>query len=71
MTPVVTPSTDDQGFTLVTGRKSHDKRPWDPSKDPTPRRRLSKSSHSPLPFALRSEQDRVSDVHALFEFGRE
>ena len=63
----MTLSTDNQGFTLVTRRKSRDKRPWDPSKDPTPRRRPSKAACSPLPFPLRSEAERVSDVHTLFE----
>ena len=60
-------SMDDEGFTMVQGRKSHDKRPRDPSKDPTLRRRPSKASHSPLPFPLRSEAERVSNVHTLFE----
>ena len=63
----MTPPTDNQGFTLVTGRKSQDKRPCDPSKDLTPRQRPSKASCSPLPFTLRSEQERVSDIHILFE----
>ena len=34
--PPVAPSTSDDGFTLVRGWKSQDKRPRDPSKDPTP-----------------------------------
>ena len=59
--------TDDEGFTMVQGRKSHDKRPRDPSKDLTLRRRPSKASHSPLPFPLRSEAERVAKVHTLFE----
>ena len=59
--------TDDEGFTTVQGRKSHDKRPRDPSKDSTPRRRPSKTSHSPLPFPLRSEAERVAKVHTLFK----
>ena len=66
-TSVMTPLTDDNGFTVAQGRKSHDKRPKDPSKDPTPRRRPSKASCSPLPFPLRSEAERVSNVHTLFE----
>ena len=59
--------TDNEGFTTVQGRKSHDKRPRDPSKDPTLRRRPSKASRSPLPFPLRREAERVAKVHALFE----
>ena len=39
-----TPSMDDDGFTPVQGWKSQDKRPRDPSKDPTPRWRPSKAS---------------------------
>ena len=35
-TPSVAPSTSDDGFTIVQGWKSPDKRPRDPSKDPTP-----------------------------------
>ena len=35
-TPPVAPSTSDGGFITVQGRKSWDKRPRDPSKDPTP-----------------------------------
>ena len=65
--PSVTPSTDDDGFTPVRGQKSQDKRPRDPSKDPTPRRRPSKASWSPLPFPLRSEAERVANVHTIFE----
>ena len=63
----VTPPMDDEGFTMVQGRKSCDKRPRDPSKDPNPRRRPSKASRSPLPFPLRSEAERVAKVHTLFE----
>ena len=63
----VTPSTDDDGFTPVWGCKSQDKRPRDPSKDPTPRWRPSKASRSPLPFPLRSEAERVANVHTIFE----
>ena len=63
-TPSVTPSTDDDGFTPVWGWKSRDKRPRDPSKDRTPRWRPSKS---PLPFPLRSEAERVANVHTIFE----
>ena len=59
--------TDDEGFTMIQGRKSHDKRPRDPSKDPTLRRRPSKASRLPLPFPLRSEAERVAKVHTLFE----
>ena len=62
-----TPSTDDDGFTPVRGWKSQDKRPRDPSKDATPRRRPSKASQSPLPFPLRSEVERVANVHTIFE----
>ena len=58
---------DNQGFTLVTERKSRGKKSGDPSKDSTPRRRPSKSSHSPLPFPLKSEAERVSDVHILLK----
>ena len=61
------PFTDDDGFTPVRGRKSRDKRPRDPSKDPTPRRRPSKASWSPLPFPLRSEAERVANIHTIFE----
>ena len=43
-TPLVAPSTSDGGFITVQGRKSRDKRPRDPSKDPTPWRRPSKAS---------------------------
>ena len=35
-TPPVAPSTSDGGFITVQGRKSQDKRPRNPSKDPTP-----------------------------------
>ena len=59
--------TDDEGFTTVQGRKSHDKRPRDPSKDPTLRRGPSKASRLPLPFPLRSKAERVAKVHALFK----
>ena len=59
--------TDDEGFMTVQGRKSHDKRLRDPSKDPTLRRRPSKASHLPLPFPLRSEAERVAKVHTLFK----
>ena len=58
---------DDDGFTPVWGWKSRDKRPRDPSKDPTPRQRPSKASQSPLPFPLRSEAERVANVHTIFE----
>ena len=44
-----------------------DKRPRDPFKDPTPRQRPSKASRSPLPFLLRSEAERVANVHTIFE----
>ena len=63
----MTPSTDGDGFTPVWGWKSQDKRPRDPSKDPTPRRRPSKASQSPLPFPLRSEAERVANIHTIFE----
>ena len=66
-TSTVAPPTNDDGFTMVQGRKSHDKGPRDPSKDPTLRRRPSKASRSPLPFPLRSEAERVAKVHTLFE----
>ena len=66
-TSSATPSSDDNGFTLVWGWKSRDKRSRDPSKDPTPRRRPSKASWSPLPFPLRSEVERVANVHTIFE----
>ena len=66
-TSSVTPSMDDDGFTPVWGWKSQDKRPRDPSKDPTPRRRPSKASWSPLPFPLRSEVERVANIHTIFE----
>ena len=42
--PLVAPSTSDGGFITVQGQKSRDKRPRDPSKDPTPQRRPSKAS---------------------------
>ena len=66
-TSSVIPSTDDDGSTPVRGWKSQDKRPRDPSKDPTPRQRPSKASQSPLPFPLRSEAERVANVHTIFE----
>ena len=44
-----------------------DKRPRDPSKDPTPRRRPSKASQLPLSFPLKNEAERVASVHTLFE----
>ena len=66
-TPPVAPSTSDDGFTLVRGWKSRDKRPRDPSKDPTPQWRPSKASWSPLPFPLRSESERVANVHTIFK----
>ena len=65
--PPVTPSTGDDGFITVQGRKSWDKRPRDPSKDPTPRKRPLKASRSPLPFPLKSESERVANVHTIFE----
>ena len=66
-TPPVAPSTSDGGFITVQGRKFWDKRPRDPSKDPTPQRRPSKASRSPLPFPLKNEAERVVSVHTLFE----
>ena len=66
-TPPVAPSTSDGGFINVQGRKSRDKRPRDPSKDPTLQRRPSKASQSPLPFPLKNEAERVASVHTLFE----
>ena len=63
----MTPYTDDDGFTPVWRWKSQDKRPRNPSKDPTPRQRPSKASRSPLPFLLRSEAERVANVHTIFE----
>ena len=36
VTPPMAPSTSDDRFTTVRGWKSQDKRPRDPSKDPTP-----------------------------------
>ena len=55
--PPVAPSTSDEGFITVQGRKSWDKRPRDPSK----------ASQSPLPFPLKNEAERVASVHTLFE----
>ena len=52
---------------MVQGWKSQDKRRRDPSKDPTPQRRPSKASQSPLPFPLKSESERVASVHTIFE----
>ena len=52
---------------MVQGWKSRDKRPRDPSKDPTSQRRPSKASRSPLPFPLRSESKRVANVHTIFK----
>ena len=52
---------------MVQGWKSRDKRPRDPSKDPTPQQRPFKASQSPLPFPLRSESERVVNVHTFFE----
>ena len=66
-TSSATPSTDNDGLTPVQGQKSRDKRPRDPSKDPTPRQRPSKASQSPLPFSLRNEAERVANVHTIFE----
>ena len=66
-TPLVAPSTSDGGFITVQGWKSRDKRPRNPSKDPTPRRRPSKASRLPLPFPLKNEAERVASVHTLFE----
>ena len=66
-TSSTTPSMDNDGFTPVWGWKTQDKRPRDPSKDPTPRWRPSKASRSPLPFPLRSEAERVANVHTIFE----
>ena len=66
-TPPVAPSTSDGGFITVQGRKSRDKRPRDPSKDPTPRRRPSKASRLPLPFPLKNKAERVASIHTLFE----
>ena len=65
--PHMAPSTSDDGFITVQGQKSQDKRPRDPSKDPTPRWRPSKASRSPLPFPLKSESERVASVHTIFE----
>ena len=61
------PPTSDDGFITVQGRKSRDKRPRDPSKDPTPQQRPSKASRSPRPFPLKSESERVANVHTIFE----
>ena len=66
-TPLVAPSTSDGVFITLQGQKSRNKRPSDPAKDPTPRRRPSKASQSPLPFPLRNEAERVASVHTLFE----
>ena len=66
-TPLVAPSTSGDGFIMVQGWKFWDKRPRDPSKDPTPWRRPSKASWSPLPFPLKNEAKRVASVHTLFE----
>ena len=66
MAPVA-PSTSDDRFTPVWGWKSRDKRPRDPSKDPTPQQRPSKASRSPLPSSLRSESERVANIHTIFE----
>ena len=66
-TSTAAPPTDEDGFMTVQGQKSRNKRPRDPSKDPTLRRRPSKTSQSPLPFPLRNEAERVANVHALFE----
>ena len=66
-TSSVTPSADDDGFTPVWEWKPKNKRPRDPSKDPTPRQRPSKASQSPLPFPLRSEAERVANVHTIFK----
>ena len=67
------PSTSDGGFIMVRGWKSRDKRPRDPSKDPTPQWRPSKASQSPLPFLLRSESERVANIHTIFKvaFGQD
>ena len=66
-TSTAAPPMDDDGFITVQGRKSHDKRPRDPSKDPAPRKRPSKASCLPLPFLLRSEAKTVANMHTLFE----
>ena len=66
-TPPVAPSTSDGGFITVQGRKSRDKRPRDPLKDPTPHRRPSKAFRSPLPFQQKNEAEKVASVHTLFE----
>ena len=65
--PLVAPSTSNDGFVMVQGWKSRDKRPRDPSKDPTPQRRPLKASRSPLPFSLKSESERVANVHTIFD----
>ena len=65
--PHMAPSTSDNGFITVQGQKSWDKRPRDPSKDPTSRWRPSKASRSPLPCPLKSESKRVANVHTIFE----
>ena len=66
-TPLVAPPTSDGGFITVQGWKSRDKRPRDPSKDPSPWRRPSKASRSPLPFPVKNEAERVASIHTLFE----
>ena len=65
--PPVVPSTSDEGFIMVRGQKSQEKRPRDPFKDPTPRQRPSEASQSPLPFPRRSQSERVANVHTIFE----
>ena len=65
--PHMAPSTSDNGFITIQGQKSQDKRPRDPSKDPTPQQRPSKASRSPLPFPLKSESERVASVHTIFK----
>ena len=67
VTPPMAPSTSDDRFITVQEQKFRDKRPRDPSKDPTPQRRPSKASRSPLPFPLKSESERVASVHTIFE----
>ena len=66
-TPPVASSTSDEGFVTVQGWKFWDKRPRDPSKDPSPWRRPSKAFWSPLPFPLKSKAERVTSIHTLFE----
>ena len=61
------PLSSDGGFITVQERKSWDKRPRDPSKDPTPWRRPAKASRLPLPFPLKNEAERVASIHTLFE----